>query len=91
MRRLCPTATAYHYREKIFIHKELATCSHVLIRVDRVENLANPYEGPFRINSSLLNRVFSVDVNGRKANVSIEQLKPAFFEAPFHLEPGQQS
>ncbi|UYV65660.1 hypothetical protein LAZ67_3004992, partial [Cordylochernes scorpioides] len=40
----------HHSKTKVFVHKDLKTCSHVFIRTDRVKKpLEPPYEGPFPV------------------------------------------
>ncbi|XP_066585437.1 uncharacterized protein [Prorops nasuta] len=68
MRHLRPIPVEHYYKRKSFVHKTLYTCSHVFVRVDAV-------------NKSLEPPVFKVNVKGIDTTISIERLKPAFFEA----------
>ena len=60
------------------IPSELAKCSHVWLRLDRVKRpLEAPYQGPFEVlNRNNLN--FTIKVKNQSTVVSIERLKPAF-------------
>ncbi|XP_017476814.1 PREDICTED: uncharacterized protein LOC108366851 [Rhagoletis zephyria] len=78
MRKIRPAPTTHHCRQKTFCHKDLATCTHVFMRVDAVRRpLDHPYSGPHRVVKRIDERVFTIDVNGKEINVSIERLKPA--------------
>lgn len=82
MRKVRPTPTKHHGKPKIFIHKDMFTCTHVFIRVDRVKKpLEHPYEGPFRVLERTSDNVFVIDVKGEATSINIERLKPAFIEA----------
>lgn len=76
--RLRPPGVNHHSKPAVFVHKALRTCSHVFVRVDTVKrSLQQPYEGPYKvINRS--EKHFEVLVSGKKQNISIDRLKPAF-------------
>ncbi|XP_074114072.1 uncharacterized protein LOC141537132 [Cotesia typhae] len=79
MRGIRPTPTAHHNKARIFILKDLATCSHVFIRCDHVKApLKAPYVGPYPVITRISNLVHKVNVDGSEKNISVERLKPAF-------------
>ncbi|GFV62357.1 retrovirus-related Pol polyprotein from transposon opus [Trichonephila clavipes] len=50
MDELKPTKSSPPKNKKIFVHKDLKSCTHVFVRVDRVRKaLEPPYDGPFPI------------------------------------------
>lgn len=62
----------------IFVHTELAKCSHVFVRVDKVTKpLTPPYEGPYRV-LKRNDKHFLVQLPTRESNISVDRLKPAF-------------
>lgn len=78
MRALRPTDTAHHSIQKTFVSKDLFTATHVFIRNDSIRpSLSHPYDGPFEI-LHRKEKYFSINIRGRRANVSIDRLKPAF-------------
>lgn len=64
--------------EKEYIPKDLADCTHVWVRVDRVRRpLESPYTGPLRV-VTRSNKFFVVELpSGKTDTVSINRLKPA--------------
>lgn len=78
MRNLRPTDTNWHSVKTPFVNKSLSTCTHVFVRNDSVRpSLSHPYEGPYLV-ISRTPKHFTVEVNRRKVNISIDRLKPAF-------------
>lgn len=71
--------TKHHSSNKsVFVHQDLLTCSHVFIRTDAVKKpLQSPYEGPYRV-LQRTEKVYTVQLPERQANISIDRLKPAF-------------
>ncbi|GFW04642.1 hypothetical protein TNCV_3066601 [Trichonephila clavipes] len=48
MAELKPLKSPSNRKQNIFVHKDLKSCSHVFIRIDRVKKaLEPPYEGPY--------------------------------------------
>lgn len=79
MRALRPTATAHHSKSRMFILKDLNTCSHVFVRSDHVKTpLEPPYTGPYEVIERMSDRVYKININGVLKTISIERLKPAF-------------
>lgn len=75
-----PVPVQHNDKRKIFIHKNLSTCSHVFLRVGcSKRSLQRPYNGPHKIISRINDRIFKIEINGKQKNVSVENLKPAFF------------
>lgn len=80
MRRVRPVPVDHHDKRKIFVHKNLETCSHVFLRAAFTKkSLERPYSGPHKIVKRTSKKVFEINVNGVNKQVSIENLKPAFF------------
>lgn len=75
---LSPKPMSRHGRKPIFIFKDLATCSHVLIRID-APRLAfeQPYVGPFEV-VNRRERFYIVKIRNVDTPVSIDRLKPVF-------------
>jgi hypothetical protein len=77
MQLLRPVAAAHHGRSNVFIHKAVATCSHVFLRHDAVRrSLQHPYDGPYRV-ISRNEKTFTIQIKN-SAKVSIDPLIPAF-------------
>ncbi|XP_036346546.1 uncharacterized protein LOC118755848 [Rhagoletis pomonella] len=80
MRMVRPVPTAHHVKKSMFIYKHLTDCSLVLLRTDAVRQpLEPPYLGPYEVGERSNDRVYIININGRKVAVSTERLKPAFF------------
>ncbi|UYV83524.1 hypothetical protein LAZ67_23001313 [Cordylochernes scorpioides] len=81
MELLKPLNEKHHLKAKVFVHKDLKTCSHVFIRTDRVKKpLEPPYEGPFPV-LDRTDKHFTLKVKGRNVTTSIDQLRPAYLLA----------
>ncbi|GBM51893.1 Retrovirus-related Pol polyprotein from transposon 412 [Araneus ventricosus] len=78
MQLLKPLDTRRHHSQKIFVHKDLHTCTHVFIRIDRVrKSLEPPYDGPFPV-VKRHDKYFTVTIKGKDITISIDRLKPAY-------------
>ncbi|XP_068211572.1 uncharacterized protein [Palaemon carinicauda] len=67
-------------RTKHFKPRNLDNCGYVFVRVDaHRQPLTRPYRGPYRVISKTTN-AFLLDVHGQEDWVSIDRMKPAFFE-----------
>src|SRR6201990_3294413 len=81
-----PSVPRPHPHTYSFIPKDLATCTHVFVRLDSHRPpLQARYMGPYKV----LNRrekTFLLQLPGRTEVVSVDRLKPAFFE----VLPGAQ-
>lgn len=79
MQKLRPSATSHHIKPRFFYHKRLHDCSHVFLRDDSTKRpLEQPYSGPHKVNTRISDKVFTIDVNGRAVNVTVDRLKPAY-------------
>ncbi|GBM05708.1 hypothetical protein AVEN_175553-1 [Araneus ventricosus] len=75
---LQPALASNHAKNKVFIHKDLPTTTHVFVRRDTVRRpLEKPYDGPYRV-LSRTDEVFTLDVRGQKRTVSVDRIKPAY-------------
>ncbi|EZA54580.1 hypothetical protein X777_05691 [Ooceraea biroi] len=81
MKDVRATPTAHHVKRRAFVHKELDTCTHVFLRVDRARGpLESPYEGPYQILRRVSDSLFQIRLREEAVNIPIERLKPAFTE-----------
>ncbi|XP_052842604.1 uncharacterized protein LOC128256347 [Drosophila gunungcola] len=79
VRKIRPTPSAHHSKQKMLRLKEIDKCSHVFIRTDAVKlPLEPPYSGPFEVVYRNSDRVFTLNVNGKEVVVSVDRIKPAF-------------
>lgn len=78
MNDLKPVPSSNHDKRKLFVHKDMDSCTHVFIRHDGVKkSLQSNYDGPFEVifkNS----KYFTVKVKGKNKNISLDRLKPMF-------------
>src|SRR5215469_686949 len=66
-----------------YIPKDLSLCSHVFIRHDSYRTpLQAKYDGPFLVLKKK-EKYFSVRIRNQTENISVDRLKPAFFETTF--------
>ncbi|BHF77224.1 hypothetical protein SprV_0502032800 [Sparganum proliferum] len=73
-----PRSSAY----PSYLEKDLATCSHVYLRCDRVRrSLEPPYDGPFRV-ISRGTKNFRIQRGTREEIVSVDRLKAAVPDTP---------
>lgn len=78
MRNTRPTDTRTSNKNNIFIPKDLDTCSHVFVRVDKVKPPLQPaYEGPYLV-IRRFRKHYVVEVNNKNVSISIDRLKPVF-------------
>ncbi|GFY76198.1 uncharacterized protein TNIN_173971 [Trichonephila inaurata madagascariensis] len=73
-----PIPFSYHSKQKPFFFKDLKDCSHVFVHTNSVRrSLQPPYHRPYKvINRS--DKVFTLFINSKNVNVSIDRLKPCF-------------
>ena len=70
-------------RKSSYVHPDLNTASHVFIRDDTVrKSLQPPYQGPFPV-LRRTDKFFVIDRHGKRDNVSIDRLKPAYLEQEY--------
>ena len=64
--------------------RELAAATHVFVRVGAHRcPLQSPYQGPFKVIDRKA-KSYKLDLGTRQDSVSIDRLKPAFFEEANH-------
>ena len=78
MSNIRSTAPQHHCSPPVHLDKNLRTCSHVFIRVDTPKGALNPrYSGPHKV-LQRHDKYFTLAMNGRLPNVSIDRLKVAY-------------
>ncbi|XP_028161690.1 uncharacterized protein K02A2.6-like [Ostrinia furnacalis] len=78
MAKLAPRPTTWHSTSAFYVPRDLHTSSHVFVRQDRVRGaLEPPYAGPYKV-LSRQPKYFTLDVNAKNVNVSIDRLKAAY-------------
>lgn len=78
MTSLSPSTRTNTSQVKPFVHKELATSTHVYIRNDTVRKpLTPPYDGPYEV-VKRYDKYYKIQLPNRTAVITIERLKPAF-------------
>ncbi|GFX38569.1 integrase catalytic domain-containing protein [Trichonephila clavipes] len=79
MQSLHPKPPKHHGKHPVFIHPGLLEATHVFLRRDMLRRpLQQPYDGPFKV-LQRKDKVFFLDINGKRVSVSIDRCKPAFF------------
>ncbi|GFW56435.1 hypothetical protein TNCV_2089421 [Trichonephila clavipes] len=79
MQSLHPKPPKHHDKRPVFIHPGLLEATHVFLRRDMLRRpLQQPYDGPFKV-LQRKDKVFFLDINGKRVSVSIDRCKPAFF------------
>ena len=80
MQKIKPVPVGQKYKKRAFVHKDLSTCTHVFLRVGVArKSLERPYSGPYKVINRTSDRVYEIDVNGTTRQVSVENIKPAYF------------
>jgi transposase InsO family protein len=88
MQLLRPVAAAHHGRSNVFIHKALATCSHVFLRHDAVSrSLQHSYDGPYRV-ISRNEKTFTIQIKNSAKVVSVDRVKPGFLLKDYVITQG---
>lgn len=78
MDNLRPVPTSNHSTNKVFVQKDLKTCTHVFVRDDTVRPpLKAPYDGPFEV-LSRNDKYFIIKRGNKTDKVSIDRIKAAF-------------
>lgn len=68
------------------VPRDLFSCSHVFVRVDSVRKpLQQPYKGPYKV-LKRKDRFFTLDIDGKRDQISIDRLKVAYVENQESLE-----
>ena len=80
MRQLKITPASHHTSKPVYQPRFLNTCTHCFVRDDRVRPpLSAPYKGPYKV-VFRRDKHFTLDINGKSEVISIDRLKPAFYE-----------
>ncbi|GFT03229.1 hypothetical protein TNCV_3610841 [Trichonephila clavipes] len=78
---LKPLKSPSNRKQNIFVHKDLKSCSHVFLRIDRVKKaLEPPYEGPYTVQKKY-DKYFTILIKDKTVNISVDRLKPAYLLA----------
>lgn len=78
MSNLRPVPGSRHARPDTFVFKDLATCSHVFLRDDKVRgSLQPPYSGPHQV-VKRDDKTLTLLIKGKEVRVSIDRVKPAY-------------
>ncbi|GFV51154.1 pol polyprotein [Trichonephila clavipes] len=86
MQSLHPKPPKHHGKRPVFIHPGLLEATHVFLRRDMLRRpLQQPYDGPFKV-LQRKDKVFLLDINGKRVSVSIDRCKPAFLSASPNTE-----
>ncbi|GFY03256.1 hypothetical protein TNCV_1172161 [Trichonephila clavipes] len=79
MQSLHPKPPKHHGKRPVFIHPGLLEATHVFLRRDMLRRpLQQPYDGPFKV-LQRKDKVFFLDISGKRVSVSIDRCKPDFF------------
>ncbi|GBM47568.1 hypothetical protein AVEN_90275-1 [Araneus ventricosus] len=77
-RTVSPTFPLRHGSQRIYIPKDLETCSHVFMRRPPFQKtLQTPYEGPLKVLRPLP-KYFIILIKGQERLIAMDRLKPAF-------------
>lgn len=81
-----------HSVHQEYLPNDLMTCSHVWVRVDRIQRpLEAPYKGPLRVVHRSA-KTFRVELpSGTTDTVSVDRLKPAYFPSSESCTPRQSA
>lgn len=75
---LQPVPTSNHANSKVFVYKDLSSCSHVFLREDALRASLQPaYTGPHEV-AERGAKVFKIRIKGKVVTVSVDRLKPAY-------------
>lgn len=82
---LTPKPTAWHSSTPFYFPRDLQDSSHVFLRQDHVRgSLEPPYAGPYLV-IQRQPKFFTLDVKGKKVNVTVDRLKPAYMAREAHV------
>lgn len=77
---LKPAPARDMFNKRAFISKDLLNSSHVFLRTDSILKSLQPrYSGPHKV-IERMEKFFVIDINGQPKTVSLDRLKPAYFE-----------
>ena len=88
MTQLQPTPVRQQQKGNSYVSPHLKSCTHVFVRHDAVKKpLQKPYDGPFKVIKHSTKH-FTLEINGSNDVVSVDCLKPAFYElSPESTQP----
>ncbi|GFV37295.1 integrase catalytic domain-containing protein [Trichonephila clavipes] len=93
MQSVHPKPPKHHGKRPVFIHPGLLEATHVFLRRDMLRRPPQqPYDGSFKV-LQRKDKVFFLDINGKRVSVTIDRCKPAFFlntedlQLPATVEP----
>lgn len=70
-----------HAKRTSFIHKDLSTTTHVMLRDDSARrSLQPPYTGPYKVKDRG-SKIITLEIGGKEVAVSIDRVKPAHLDA----------
>ncbi|VDO80485.1 unnamed protein product [Schistosoma curassoni] len=70
------------HNNRVHLDKHLEPCKFVFVRVDAVKKpLTPPYKGPYKV-IKRTHKYFIINKNGNNETISIDRIKPAFYEVP---------
>lgn len=73
-----PVETSKRSSRSVFVHPDLQSSDYVFVRHDAVRKPLQPtYDGPYRV-VQRGNKVFAILINGKRSQISIDRLKPAY-------------
>jgi len=81
MQQIKPTPAAHHICNKPFVFKDLHNYTHVFLRDDIAERPLEQYIYRSSLRCEISERIFAVEVDRKRLNISVERLKPACFIA----------
>ena len=65
VRQVKPVPVGHHCKRRVFVHKNLASCTNVFLRVTiSRRSLEQPYTRPHKVLDRISDRVFKIHVNG---------------------------
>ncbi|GFT99833.1 uncharacterized protein NPIL_28021 [Nephila pilipes] len=71
MAELKPLKSPSNRKQNIFVHKDLKSCLHVFVRIDRVKKaLEPPYEGPYAVINNC-DKYFTILIKNKKKLISL--------------------
>lgn len=78
LRELSAVPRRPHRQQKIFVHPDLKSCTHVFVRCDHVTKpLTQPYAGPYKV-LQRDEKYFKILYSDNEKIISIDRLKPAY-------------
>lgn len=83
MQKIPPQQTHWHNgNPSPYVNKDIKHCTHVMLRDDSIGPSAKkPYSGPHLV-IKRDEKTFIIDINGKANTISIDRLKPAYFQPP---------